>query len=105
VREEIERYEGRLRYLKSRSAVSTLTIAVHERAPMIVPVAGDGPMTIAFRQAWRNFVELTAGFIASLGVLIPLGVLAFLGLLGVRRWLPWRPGGGTPPATSVVTGD
>lgn len=88
VREEIERYEGRMRFLRSRVSLSTLTIAVHEHVPVIVPVAGDGPISIAFRQAWRNFVGLVAGVIASLGILIPLGVLAVVGWLGVRRWVP-----------------
>ena len=105
VREEIERYEGRMRYLKTRASVSTLTIAVHERAPVIVPVAGDGPIFMAFRQAWENFIGLVAGFVASLGILIPLGVLVFVAWLGVRRYIPWRPSGGTPPAAGAVTGD
>ena len=105
VREEIERYEGRLRYLRTRVATSTLTIAVHERAPLIVPVAGDGPITVAFRQAWRNFVNFVAALISSLGVLVPLGILVFVGWLGVRRWAPWRPSGGTPPAAGAVSGD
>ncbi|MDF2773904.1 MAG: hypothetical protein K0S86_3401, partial [Geminicoccaceae bacterium] len=105
VREEIERYEGRLRYLRTRVATSSLSIAVHERAPLIVPVAGDGPITVALRQAWRNFVAFIAGIIASLGILVPLGVLAFAGWLIVRRWMPWRPSGGTPPATGSVSGD
>jgi hypothetical protein len=105
VREEIERYEGRMRYLRSRVALSTLTINVHERAPIIVPVAGDGPITIAFREAWRNFVGFVAGLIASLGVLIPLGAIALVGWLGVRRWAPWRAAGGTPPAPGAVSGD
>jgi hypothetical protein len=105
VREEIERYEGRMRYLKTRASVSTLTIAVHEHAPVIVPVAGDGPILTAFRQAWANFVNLSAGFIASLGVLIPLGAVVFLFWLGVRRHIPWRAVGGTTPETGVVTGD
>ena len=98
VREEIERYEGRLRFLRARVALSTLTINVHERAPIIVPVAGDGPIMEAFRDAWRNFVGLVAAFIASLGVLIPLGAMAFLGWLVVRRWAPWRGVDPTPPA-------
>jgi hypothetical protein len=98
VREEIERYEGRLRFLRARVAMSTLTINVHERAPIIVPVAGDGPIMEAFRDAWRNFVGLVAAFIASLGVLIPLGAMAFLGWLVVRRWAPWRGVDPTPPA-------
>ena len=105
VRVEIERYEGRLRYLRTRAATSTLSIAVHERAPIITPVAGDGPITVAFRQAWRNFVGFVAALISSLGVLIPLGALVFVGWLGVRRFAPWRPSGGTPPAAGAVSGD
>lgn len=105
VREEIERYEGRLRFLRARVAMSTLTVNVHERAPIIVPVAGDGPIVVAFREAWRNFVGFVAAVIASLGVVIPLGALVFVGWLGVRRWTPWRPNGGTPPAAGSVAGD
>ena len=105
VREEIERYEGRMRYLKTRASISTLTIAVHERAPVIVPVAGNGPIFMAFRQSWENFIGLVAGFVASLGVLIPLGALVFVAWLGLRRYIPWRPSGGTPPAAGAITGD
>ena len=102
VREEIERYEGRMRFLRARVALSTLTITVHERAPIITPVAGDGPIVNAFREAWRNFVGFVAALIASLGVLVPLGVLVFVGWLGVRRLVPWRPSGGAPPAAGSV---
>ena len=105
VREEIERYEGRMRYLRARVSLSTLTIAVHERAPIIVPVAGDGPIVVAFREAWQNFVGFIAGGIASLGVLIPLGALIFVGWLGVRRLVPWRPSAPTPPSAGAVSGD
>jgi hypothetical protein len=104
VREEIERYEGRLRFLKTRAAMSTLTIAVHERAPIIVPVAGDGPIVVALRDAWRNFVGFVAAFIASLGVVIPLGALAFGVWIIARRWLPTRTKVAVPQA-GVVTGD
>jgi Domain of unknown function (DUF4349) len=106
VREEIERYEGRMRFLRTRAAMSTLTIAVHEHAPIIVPVAGDGPIHMAFREAWRSFVGLIAAFIASLGVLIPLGVLAFLGWLGVKRWvLPLTHPSPRPTNAVEVSGD
>lgn len=86
VREEIERYEGRLRYLHSRASVSTLTIAVHESYP-IVANAGSHPMRDAFAQAGRNLVSVTAGLIASLGVIIPIGVLLGAFLLIGRRFL------------------
>ena len=105
VREEIERYEGRMRFLRTRASVSTLTIVVHEHAPVIVPVAGDGPIIVAFRQAWSSFVGLVASFVASLGVLVPLGVLVFLGWLGVRRHIPWRPAPSAPPVAGEISGD
>lgn len=86
VREEIERYEGRLRYLSARVAMSTLTITVHEPAPILGNTPGENPIAAAFRRAWKNFVAVVAAVIASLGVLIPLAILALLGWLGYRRW-------------------
>jgi len=75
VREEIERYEGRLRYLRAHAATSSLAITVHEPIP-VVGVAGSSPLGDAARQAWRNFVGLLALLIQSLGVVVPLGLLA-----------------------------
>lgn len=90
VREEIERYEGRLRYLTARVAMSTLTITIHEPAPIIEP--GRNPIAEAFRSAWQNFVAMLAAVIASLGVLIPIGLVGVGGWIGYRRWgRPHRP--------------
>ena len=86
VREEIERYEGRLRYLSARIALSTLTITVHEPAPILGNSPGDNPIAAALRRAWKNFVAVVAGSIAALGVLIPLALLALAGWLGYKRW-------------------
>ena len=78
VREEIERYQGRIRYLETRAAVSTMTVTVHEPAPVIGSHPGDNPIAQAFRDAWRIFVGFVAFFIASLGVIVPLAVIAVL---------------------------
>jgi len=86
VREEIERYEGRLRYLGARVATSTLTITVHEPAPIIGNNPGENPIAGALRRAWRNFIGLVAGIIASLGILIPLALIGLGGWAGYRRW-------------------
>jgi hypothetical protein len=86
VREEIERYEGRLRFLSTSVAMSTLTITVHEPAPLLGDSPGENPIAAAFRRAWKNFVAVIAGSIAALGVVIPLALLAFIGWLGYRRW-------------------
>jgi len=97
VREEIERYEGRLRYLRTRASVSTLSIAVHEPFPIVADRPGASPIRDAFVEAWRNFVSVTAGIIASLGVILPLGlILGALVLVG-RRVLPVR----TPKSARV----
>ncbi|HKP77100.1 MAG TPA: DUF4349 domain-containing protein [Longimicrobiaceae bacterium] len=92
VREEIERYEGRLRFLRTRAAVSTLTVRLHEPLPVLAP--GRSPILDAFREAWRNFIGFTAGLIAALGWLIPL-VLVFAAVAWLLRWLlgRGRPGG------------
>lgn len=88
VREEIERYEGRTHYLQSRASVSTLTVGIHEPYPVIADRPGARPMRDAFVQAWRNLVGFTAGFIELLGVFVPLGVLALVIVLAVRRFVP-----------------
>ncbi len=85
VREEIERYEGRLRYLQAHAALSTLTVCVHEPVP-IVGHPGSSVVTEAFKQAWRNFIDLMAWCIRSLGVVVPVGAVGALGWLAARRW-------------------
>jgi hypothetical protein len=83
VREEIERFEGRLRYLSTRVSVSTLTVTVHEPAPVLG--RGRNPIVDAFRDAWRNFVGFIAWLIAASGVLVPAAALVALAYLGWRR--------------------
>jgi hypothetical protein len=103
VREEIERHEGRLRYLRTRAAVSTLTVNLHEPRPIIGEYPGASVMGNAFRQAWRNFVGFLAGFIASLGILIPVGLLALIGWYVLRRiWRSWRRRPGREPGSSPL---
>ena len=85
VRQEIESFEGRMRYLRNRVDMSTLSVNVHEAEPLFSPGPGGGNIVMrSFREAGRNFVGLIAGFIASLGVLIPVGLLLWLG------WWLWR---------------
>lgn len=88
VREDIERMEGRLRYLKAHVATSTLTVTVHEQGPIVGDQGSMGVIGEAFRQSWRNFVGFVAGLIASLGVLVPVGALVVAGLWGLRK--VWR---------------
>jgi hypothetical protein len=86
VREEIERYDGRLRYLKSRAALSTLTVSLHEPLPITGnPSAGD-VVAEAFRRAWRNLLAVVSGGIASLGIVVPLVLAGGMVIAVIRRW-------------------
>ncbi len=99
VREEIERQEGRLRYLRTRAAMSTLSVTVHEKGPVVAGVGTGGVLAEAFRQAWRNFISFTASAIAALGTLLPLALL-----LGAVVWGAWRVRRGRrlpPPGTAT----
>jgi hypothetical protein len=85
VRQEIERSEGRLRYLGARVAMSTLSVTVSEREPVVGENPGRNVIVEAFTDAWRNFVGFIAWTIESLGVLIPVALLAWGVLRLVRR--------------------
>ncbi len=104
VREEIERYDGRIRYLRTRIATSTLSVTVHERAPLVSPSPGENVIAEAFRDAWRNFVHFLAAFIASLGVLVPLLALLALAVYAWRKLVSPRSGKRSPTAPSRPDG-
>lgn len=88
VREEIERMEGRMRYLQAHAAVSSLSIQIHEPAPVVGDVGTLAVLAEAFRQAWRNSVSFTASGIAALGTLLPVALLGLLGIVAIRK--AWR---------------
>jgi hypothetical protein len=87
VRQEIERYEGRLHWMNAQVAMSTISVNVHEKYP-IVAAPGASPFRDAFVAAWRNFVQLLAAAIAMSGILVPVAVLAWIGFVIWRRWTP-----------------
>jgi len=97
VREEIERYDGRLRYLRAHAALSTLTVRVHEPAP-VVGEAGSSVLGEAFKQAWRNFVGLIAWLVRSLGVLVPVAAAVLAAWAVLRRRLGRAAGAAAAPA-------
>jgi hypothetical protein len=85
VREDIERQEGRMRYLRTRASLSTLSVTVHEKAPVVAGTGSGGMLAEAFRQGWRNFIGFVASTIAAMGTLLPLGAI-----VGAIAWLVWR---------------
>jgi hypothetical protein len=98
VRQEAERYDARIRWLEHRAALSSLDVSVHEKVPLIEPPRGRGPIAEAFAEAWTRLVAVIAWCIASLGILVPLGVLIVAGVAVARRVLR----GGTPPGRHIL---
>jgi len=84
VREEIERFAGRLQYLRQHAAVSTITVELHEPGTVIGERPGAGAIAQAFLQAWRNVIWVVSLLIQALGVIVPLALLAWGG------WSLWR---------------
>jgi hypothetical protein len=77
VREEIERMEGRLRFLKASAQLSTLAVSLSEPPPIVASHPGRSIIGEAFKTAWRNFVGVLAGAIASLGFVVPVVILGW----------------------------
>jgi hypothetical protein len=86
VREEIERMEGRLRFLKTSAFLSTLSVSLHEPPPIVASHPGRNVIAEAFKTAWRNFVGVLAGAIASLGFVVPVLVLGWGAWIIAKRY-------------------
>jgi hypothetical protein len=96
VREEIERYDARLKWLERRTALSSLDVSMHEPLPLIERQPGPGPLAEAFAEAWARAIGVLAWCIAMLGVLLPVLAIGLGVAVLARRVL--RPG--TPPGVS-----
>lgn len=84
VREEIERAEGRLRYLRDRAAMSTVRLTLFEESPTGI-ASGPGffdRLGNAFGDGWDTFLGLLVGMVT----LWPLWLIAGLALWGWRAW-------------------
>lgn len=86
VREEIERMEGRMRFLKTSAQLSTLSVNLYEPRPIIAAHPGQNVIAEAFKTAWRNFVSVLAGAIASLGFVAPVAVAGWGALMLTKRY-------------------
>ena len=86
VREEIERMEGRLRFLKTSAQLSTLSVNLYQPPPLVASHPGRSVIGEAFKTAWRNFVGLTASVIASLGFVGPILALGWGAVLVGKRY-------------------
>ena len=86
VREEIERMEGRVRFLKTSAQLSTLSVNLYEPPPLVASHPGRSVIGEAFKTAWRNFVGVVAGVIASLGFLVPVVILGWGAVILGKRY-------------------
>ncbi len=82
---EIERLRGRLNYLEDQTAMSTIELRIVEEGAITEP---PGEFEKAWERAKDALVAVTAGLISSLGVIVPLAVLAFLGVFVWGRVRP-----------------
>jgi hypothetical protein len=79
----IEEIEGRLRYLRDQAAFGTISIALVEVG--VVPDATRGVIERAWDRAVDVVLGLASAAIVSMGVILPLGLLALLAWPFVRR--------------------
>jgi hypothetical protein len=88
VRTEIERLEGRQRFLSNQAALSTINITLHTPAPIVIATTAHG-FWHQVKQAVGDGIDLasniTLGVIQFVITLIPILLLIVLPL-----WLVWR---------------
>jgi hypothetical protein len=87
VRTDIERLEGRHRFLDNQASLSTITVTLATPAPIVTATtAGFGD---SVKQAFGNSVDVAAaiilGFIRLVIVLVPVALL-----LGIPAWIIYR---------------
>jgi hypothetical protein len=93
---DVERIEGRLRFLEDQTSLSTIAVSlVEEGAVVPEPTSMFGK---AWQAAVQGFMSVIAAIVVAAGYLAPIALLAAIGLVVVRRILRSRPAptGGTP---------
>jgi hypothetical protein len=82
---EIERLRGRITYLEDQTAMSTIELRVAEEG---AAAAAPGEFEKAWERAKDGLIAVVAGLIASLGVVVPIGLLTFLAIFAFVRLRP-----------------
>ncbi|HWN09207.1 MAG TPA: DUF4349 domain-containing protein [Pyrinomonadaceae bacterium] len=102
VRTEIERLEGRKRFLESRSSLSTITVSLQEPAAIVVSSSSFGR---SIKEAVRDAVDIAGEiilfFIRFIIVMIPIFLLIILPIGLIARFI-WRRARRRPRPESVV---
>lgn len=82
---EVERLRGRITYLEDQTAMSTIELRVTEEG---AAAAAPGEFRKAWERAKNGLVAVIAGLISSLGVVVPIALLALLVFFVVSRLRP-----------------
>ncbi|MDZ7267002.1 MAG: DUF4349 domain-containing protein [candidate division KSB1 bacterium] len=100
VREEIERLEGRQRYLSDQVALSTITVFWHEPRPLITTGRDSfwGKLKRGFENGLAGFGDVLSGTITFVIAVLPLVPVFWLAGWGMRKW--YRRFRGHPPAAA-----
>ena len=87
VRTEIERFEGRRRFLENQSALSTITATLQMPMPLVAATTTGFGHSV--KQSFGDAVDTAASIILfviqAVIVLVPIGLL-----VGLPVWLVWR---------------
>jgi hypothetical protein len=78
---EIERLRGRLRWLRDQTDLSTIKVRVAEAGTAVEPA---GTLLRAWRRALDALTAIASGVLVALVVVVPIAIVALLGLLLVR---------------------
>ncbi len=92
VRENIEKTEGRMRYLKDQASYSTLSISVYEPSLLVTSTGGGFfyEMEQSFSKGLAGFTKVLSGMITIVIALIPVLVILGLIYIVVRKILRKR---------------
>jgi hypothetical protein len=102
---QIEEIQGELNYLRDRTSMSTISVAVHEAGRRPVPPQHASAIWKDGARAAHAATEVVGAVIVGAGYVIPLAILALLAVLVGRLAAPWaaplaarrRPPAATPP--------
>jgi hypothetical protein len=92
VRENIERAEGRMRYLKDQASYSTLIISISEPGLLVISTGGGFfyEMGEAFSKGLKGFTSVLGGIITVLIALLPLIILVSIAVYLVIKYFKRR---------------
>lgn len=90
VREEIERAEGELRYLRDKVTLATLTVSLNEEIPAGVGKIGPWNLGYSTLRALKSGLSLLRGLLVAIIYVILAGWVIWLPLVLIVWWLKRR---------------